>query len=516
MHAELHIACVGQDRKPGRLDSPWTEEGPLPTVEQVQAAVASAPEARCWLLSGGEPTLRPDLPKLIETVASTAPVLGMRTDGLLLNRPGIDQQLSNAGLKMVRIPLHCGRADAHDWLVCQPGAGKRIRKAMDQCAAGPLELQAEVTITRPTAPYLLETISLLVRHGVSSIYLRMLRPMGAAAEDYVALAPRLGLLQPILEDAIRQALRHGVAVQLDGVPLCGAPGFPECHRAPQSVVWAIPEGVRTPPPFSNAETGCPGCPGPPECNLPPQGYTRRFGWTELQSEGGIQARAHPATSLPRPRSGEDVPLPPGRAGRAPATRLRAAVRQSENPNIGGDPLAGRHPDPDAAKVVAMAFAPHETSRTARLRLVRAAQHGAHTLRIEGESLHHPDAHVLLREAQRLSFENVDVRGEVSAMDTWSDAQIFHLRGLRRLDLVFFGTDAAAHDAQTGTEGSFDASLRVAKRISRIASIEVGAASGTSDAALTEALRALLPAAPSPEPALWWDDEQGGTIPGDSR
>jgi len=497
MYSELHILCATAERQASRLDSPW-QTGEAPPAEAIVHAAAQAPPAARWVMGGGEPTLRSDLPGLVAALAETGPVLGMRTDGLLLSREGIDQQLHDAGLSFVRIPLHCGRADAHDWLVRLPGASARVRKALDQCASGPLTLEAEVTLTRPTAPYLVETISLLVRHGVNAIDLRLLERRGPAAEDYIALAPRLGLLQPLLEDAVRQALRHGVDVRLIGVPLCAAPSFPECHIPADSRTWAIPEGIEVQP-TDPSDAGCPGCPGAPGCSGAPAGYGTLFGWAEVQSEGGPQARAQPVQTRPLPASGDPIPPPPGRAGRAPATRLRAAVRQSEHSNLGGDPLAGRHLDPDAAEVVAIEFMPDLPTRHIRMRLVRAAQHGAHTLRIQGASLQHPEAHDLIREAQRLSFDRVEVWGEGSLLDGWSDPQLRHLRGLAELNLVLLGEDASTHDARTGVPGSYAATQRVVERVARLAGIPVHT---------TEA------SGPSGH-SLLWTDETGGTTRRDS-
>jgi hypothetical protein len=94
-----------------------------------------------------------------------------------------------------------------------------------------------------------------------------------------------------------------------------------------------------------------------------------------------------------------------------------------------------------------------------MRLVRAAQHGASTLRIVGASLQHPQAHELLREAQRLSFEQVEVSGDGRAFAEWSDTQLRHLRGLSLLTLLVPSDD---EDALTST----------VQRIERLARIKV--------------------------------------------
>jgi hypothetical protein len=489
MPTELHILSATRDRQATRLDQDWPEQA-QPEADAIVEAVTDADGADRWLLTGGEPTLRPDLLTLISRLSSHAkrppdhvghPTLGLRTDGLLLARPGIDAQLHAAGLGYVRIRLHCGRADAHDWLERLPGSSARVRSALDRCAAGPLQLEAEVVLTRPTAPYLLETTSLLLRHGAQAIHFRYLECIGPAKADYIALAPRLAQLQPALEASIRLALRHDVRATIVGVPLCGAPSYPECHTGPAQMPWALPAGLtRTPAP--RAEVGCPACPGSPACSGASQDYTERFGWAELQSEGGPQARLQPVTPSPRPVSGPQVPTPPARAGRAPTTRLRSAIALSELGNLGGDPLAGR--SCEGSDVANIELGPQTPTRVLRMRLVRAAQNGASTLRIVGASLQHPEAHELLREAQRLSFEQVEVSGDGRAFAEWSDTQLRHLRGLSLLTLLVPSDD---EDALTST----------VQRIERLARIKVQ----------------LSTTATHLDPTTLWTDQTGSPIQG---
>jgi hypothetical protein len=149
-------------------------------------------------------------------------------------------------------------------------------------------------------------------------------------------------------------------------------------------------------------------------------------------------------------------------------------------------MAGRHPNLRQDEIISIELSPESPTRALRMRMVRAAQHGAQTLRIQGASLQHPEAHSLLREAQRLSFERVELWGDGRPLDAWSDVQIRHLRGLHRLVLVHGDEDKDIVD-------------RLVERIGRLAGIVV------------DTTRDPVPTHPS----LAWTDETGGTNRRDS-
>jgi len=397
-----------------------------PSVAAVAAAAAAS--GAVWL-GGGEPTLRADLPALLD--ATSAHGVGLDTDGLALSTARVAASLQARGLTRVRIALHAGRADAHDWLVGLPGAARRARKAIEACATAGLEVHGAVTLTRPTMDLLPETVGLLLRLGATHVRLRRVRRRGPAAAAFITLSPRLGLLEPFLEEAIQRALDGGATVSLDGLPRCAAP------RAPAGVFAArervvLPAGAGMAALFAlladpPAGPPCPACPGGPTCPGAPADYLAAFGRAELDSEVDLP----PVRPIARPRARGALPeAPPPRAGRAPATRLRAARRAVRLGDLGGDPLGGTRAAPVRAAVT-VTFDRARTSRDLRQALVRGAQQGAAVLVVAGD-LTHPDAPELLREALRLSAPRVEVHADPTPLSAWSDRQLFGLRRLARL------------------------------------------------------------------------------------
>ncbi len=101
--------------------------------------------------------------------------------------------------------------------------------------------------------------------------------------------------------------------------------------------------------------------------------------------------------------------------------------------------------------------------------------GARLLRVSGPgTTAHPRAAELLRECTRLSFPEIEVAGEASALARWSDAELRRLRGITRFEAAIYGPDAASHDAHTGVPGSFEAALVGLRRLESVAGVRTGA------------------------------------------
>jgi hypothetical protein len=113
--------------------------------------------------------------------------------------------------------------------------------------------------------------------------------------------------------------------------------------------------------------------------------------------------------------------------------------------------------------------------------VDAAGYRPAVLRLVGAELFaHPSAAALLFDAVRL-FGRVECAGEASAVVDWSDVDLRRLKDLHRIDVAFYGPDAASHDAHCGIPGSFASTLRGVERLREQTSIAVGAYAIVHDA-----------------------------------
>lgn len=484
-YPEVRLVVGGTHRLGGVLDLQVQDAPEPPSLDALVALAETLSTPDGLWLAGGEPTLRKDLPRLVQRLAGHAP-LGMVTDGLALAAPKVATMLYDLGLRRVRVRMASARADAHDWAVGQAGAFKKAVRGLRAAREAGLEVEVEVPVTRPTRPYPVEAVELFARLGVSGVVLRRVTARGAAREVDVTVLARLAFVQRPIESAVQVGVRHGMRMMVEGFPVCAAPGVAANHVATDAIQWAIPdEGawryLKARFDLPAAEPGCATCPGSPACCQAPTDYLRRYGRDEIDSQGvrSVRPGALPATPL----AGGDV-KPPARAGRFPATRLGFVRRAVRMPSLSGDPLVTLRPEPVARRIRTLLVAPSEigpahlgdhpgpaaaeSTRAARVRLVRLAQQGTPLLRLASAgTLAHPDAPELLRETTRLEFPRIEVAGDGAPLDRASDMQLRRLRGIHRVDLALFGPDAESHDAVAGREGAFEATLRVADRLATL-------------------------------------------------
>lgn len=482
---EWRLVATTRERGKSRLASPFgARSAPDPSIESLATTARKAKNgdgtARLFV-SGGEPTLRADLPLVIAKLAESGQDVGLACDALALAADGALNPLVDAGLRRVRVTLHAARADAHDWLVGQPGAAKRVVRAIGRARALGLGVEIAATVTRSTMPLIGELCELAASVGVERVLFS--RVVVRETDDLVVLTPRFGLLEPYLVNAVAIGIEKKVSVELHGFPECAARRARKSFVPRGGVRWLVPDGMPEPiEPESLA--GCPSCPGLPRCGGAPRDYVERFGATEFRSEqltgeGGALLGVEPGVAA--------VPPPPPRANRAPVTRLEP-VRTLIGRELGGDPLLDklaavpprvlrfRFPAPSRIACPICSDGPSEVeaTRNLRARLVRAAQEGAHVLRIASAgSLAHPKAAALLREATLLSYERVEVAGEASALASASDAELYALKGITRFDIALFGPDAETHDAHVGRAGAFEAARSTAERIAKLAGAQIG-------------------------------------------
>jgi MoaA/NifB/PqqE/SkfB family radical SAM enzyme len=447
---DLRLTLVrGPVRLPWRAGPPGEE---LPASDVLAAARAVAGTPGALLVGGGEPLRRADVLELVTELARLRPEnLGLCTPGGGMTTELV-HALRSAGVQRMIVPFHCARRDAHDWLVGQPGALKTALRAIRTCVDAGMPVAAEVVVTRSTMPHLTETVDVLTHVGVRTISLRRLTAADVGASEFVLLSPRMSLLADDLERAATTALQRRVRVVIRDFPLCVAPRLGRLFARSDREVWLTADGavgVRV-----NGGPGCPGCPGVPQCAGAPADYVSRFGWEEFADPAPIAVRVGESVSAQQGVEPSGTMVLSWRGPR----RVRCEACADEHPTLA-----------------------LEKTRPVRARLVEAARFRPALLRLVGaELLAHPAAAALLFDAVRL-FPRVECAGEGSAVVGWSDVDLRRLKDLRRIDLAFYGPDAASHDAHCGIPGSFAATLRGVERLREQTSIAVGAYAIVHDA-----------------------------------
>jgi radical SAM protein with 4Fe4S-binding SPASM domain len=133
------------------------------------------------VFTGGEPTLRADLPELIAHAEGNGQITGMNTNGRRLSDPAYVETLVNAGLDHVQITLESHDPQIHDQMVARKGAWKQTVKGIQNALDTRLYVMTNTTMLENNAATLSQTLDFLAELGVPTVGLNALIYSGRGA-----------------------------------------------------------------------------------------------------------------------------------------------------------------------------------------------------------------------------------------------------------------------------------------------------------------------------------------------
>jgi radical SAM protein with 4Fe4S-binding SPASM domain len=151
------------------------------------------------VFTGGEPTLRNDLPELIAYAQSLGQVTGLNTNARRLSNPDYVKQLVNSGLDHVQITLESHDPAIHNQMVASSGAWEQTTAGIRNALTTRLFVMTNTTLLATNVPYLDRTLDYLAELGVPTVGLNALIYSGRGANVGTGLAE--STLPPLLEMA---------------------------------------------------------------------------------------------------------------------------------------------------------------------------------------------------------------------------------------------------------------------------------------------------------------------------
>ncbi|MEJ5223731.1 MAG: radical SAM protein, partial [Anaerolineales bacterium] len=151
------------------------------------------------IFTGGEATLREDLPELIAHAEGNGQITGLNTNARRLSDPNYVQRLVDAGLDHVQITLESADADIHDQMMRARGAWKQTVAGLKNVLATRLYVMTNTTMLSTNAHTIPATLDFLADLGVPTVGLNALIYAGNGANVGTGLPERD--LYPLLEMA---------------------------------------------------------------------------------------------------------------------------------------------------------------------------------------------------------------------------------------------------------------------------------------------------------------------------
>lgn len=119
--------------------------------------------------TGGEATLRKDLPDLVEFASQLGQITGLLTNGRRISDAGYLQTLIDAGLDHIQITLESHIPQVHDSMVSSRGAWRQTVQGIKNILESNLYIMTNTTLLKLNAPDFIETIDFLAELGVPTV-----------------------------------------------------------------------------------------------------------------------------------------------------------------------------------------------------------------------------------------------------------------------------------------------------------------------------------------------------------
>lgn len=159
------------------------------------------------VFTGGEPTLREDLPQLIAHAQRNGQIVGLNTNGRRLAQPGYIERLVEAGLDHVQITLESHDPLIHNRMVQSSTAWSQTVQGIRNAVHSPLYLMTNTTLLQDNASGLAQTLDFLADLGVPTVGLNALIYSGHGLQVSTGLPEEA--LPPLLSLAREKTTYYG-------------------------------------------------------------------------------------------------------------------------------------------------------------------------------------------------------------------------------------------------------------------------------------------------------------------
>ncbi len=203
------------------LPEGWNENQVMSDDEVCRVLDVIRRDACCPSVSftGGEPTLRPSLPRFVRHAKELGLKVNLISNGQRLDEDRV-RALADAGLDSAQLSLEGPTAATHDAIVGKPGAYDRLWAGVERLRAHGVRVHTNTTLSRRNLEVAEGVVELVADRGLERLTMNLVIPCGSAGA-----APDLGLSY---RDVGGHVLRLRARAQARGVELVWYSPLPLC------------------------------------------------------------------------------------------------------------------------------------------------------------------------------------------------------------------------------------------------------------------------------------------------
>lgn len=193
-------------------------------LDKVRSGVAAFPAAGMVVFSGGEPTIRRDLPVIARGVAGMGLYFGLVTNGRMLCYEGWVEQLHGLGLRYALLSLHGGSAAVHDPLAMCESFHQTVG-ALELLKRYGIYVTVNAVVTKANIGALGEIAEVVFSGLPADLKFSFPEPKGGALERFDEIVPDIREAAAAVSDCAEKAAPGEGLLGCDGFTPCLIPNF---------------------------------------------------------------------------------------------------------------------------------------------------------------------------------------------------------------------------------------------------------------------------------------------------
>jgi radical SAM protein with 4Fe4S-binding SPASM domain len=180
-------------------------ETPELSTEQWRQVIDKLSEIGVFIVTftGGEPTLRDDLPELLHYAQKKGIVTGLITNGRKLKNPKYVKVLEDAGLDFVQVTLESDKPEIHDSMTKAVGSWAETVEGIKNTAKSQIYVSTNTTLSKHNADKFLSTVDFIKSLGAEAFGCNSLIYSGKGdkvSDEFALTADELKTLLPKIHE----------------------------------------------------------------------------------------------------------------------------------------------------------------------------------------------------------------------------------------------------------------------------------------------------------------------------
>jgi MoaA/NifB/PqqE/SkfB family radical SAM enzyme len=180
------------------------------------------------VVTGGEPTIRPELPEVIKYAHKLGFTrIEMQTNGRRLANEPLAKTLAEAGLTSALVALHAPNQEIHDQIIGRRDGFSETTAGMRNLISNGVIVRTNTVISKLNLPYLEALVPFLAGQfpEIRMAQLTFPHPNGNAYKNFEKVIPQLRETAEVVVRTLRQGLRREIWFLVEAIPPCLLPGF---------------------------------------------------------------------------------------------------------------------------------------------------------------------------------------------------------------------------------------------------------------------------------------------------